>query len=150
MASLKPFFVLGAIGLLLAILNPTGARSGAAALTSIVIQLPQAALGLMYVRAALRVHDGNPVEPRRFDELLHRLWSYLLTVVLLGLLVVPGVLWALRYGYAGFVGADGPADPIAAKERARGCFYSDWQRSGASCSARSRWALDCSSPCPRR
>lgn len=90
------------------------------------LQLLHALLTLSWLKAALLLHDGEEV--MEFAELLpstQLFLSYLLTAVLyvvmvaagLLLLIVPGFLIAVRYGFFGFLLVDKKLDPIAALRR---------------------------------
>ena len=129
MANLKPLLIIGAVGAFFAIVNSamTG-RGGGASLLSLVIQVLQLGVMLAFIRAALKLHDGRPLDVGRPGELLADFFPFLLAQVLVGLivagglilLVVPGVIWGLKFGYAGFLVADRKLDPIEAlKESSR-------------------------------
>jgi hypothetical protein len=117
---LLPISGLGAI--LALIQNALSHAKGGAALAGILVQVMQMAVTLALVRTALRLHDGKPPGDWRLDVLLAGFWPYLLTHVLYGLivaagmvlLIVPGVLWAIRFAFAGFAVVDGQGDPIQA------------------------------------
>src|SRR5262245_7262200 len=89
-ANLKPFLTLGAIGLILSLMNQALSTEGAAphalrSLMAVVVQILQAALMLVYVRAALRLYGGQPVDLSRPGDLLADFFPYLLTCVLYSL-----------------------------------------------------------------
>ncbi|HEX2572391.1 MAG TPA: hypothetical protein VH877_22790 [Polyangia bacterium] len=86
------------------------------------LQLAGLFFGLVWIHVALRIADG---EPRPLEGLPVTLWqffSYLLASVLYGLIVaggmilfiVPGVLWAIKFGFFGFALVERGLDPIAA------------------------------------
>ena len=120
-ANLKPLVIMGAVGAFLAMLNQALTRHGDA-LLGLVIQILQAAVALAFLRAALALHDGKPLDLSNFRALLENFFTYLLTGILyvmifvggLVLLIVPGVIWGLRFSMAGYLVADGRTDPIAA------------------------------------
>lgn len=125
-AHLKPLLVLGAIAAFLALLNqaltsPTG-EPGLRPLLAIVVQLLQVAVTLVYFRSALKVHDGLPADLAHAPDLLADYFAFLLTSILyalivavgLVLLIVPGVIWALKFGFGGFLVVDKKLDPIEA------------------------------------
>lgn len=123
-ANLKPLLILSGVGAFLALLEAGLERSP---ILRIAVQLLQMALWLVFIRAALRLHDGQPLDLSRWNELLRGFWSYLLASVLVGLifagglilLIVPGVIWLLTYGWAGFLVADRDLDPVAALKESR-------------------------------
>lgn len=123
-ANLKPLLILGGIAAFLALLQGSLEDSP---LLALAVQVIQVALWMVYVRVALRLHDGKPVDLNRWKELLAGFWPYLLTSILVALivtgglilLIVPGVIWALTYGYAGFLVVDRDLDPIAALRESR-------------------------------
>jgi uncharacterized membrane protein len=125
-ANLKPFLVLGVAGTFFALLQRalTSETPQAALPTvmSLFIQVLQVALTLFYVRAALNIHDGQSFDPLKPEISLSEFFSFLLAsviywlVVAIGfvLLIVPGVIWALKFGYCGFLVADKKFDPFDA------------------------------------
>ncbi len=128
---LKPLLVIGAAGFFLALLlralaQPSG-DSGLRPLLQIVVQLLQPVVAMAYTRAALMLHDGKAVEELKPADFLPEYFSFLLTSVLYGvivatgvaLLVVPGVIWALMFGYATFLVIDQKSDPILALRESR-------------------------------
>jgi hypothetical protein len=133
LANLKPLLILGVAAGFLGLLHQalTGSSNGGATgrwLLAIPVQLTQFAVTVVMLRAALRLHDGQPFELSRAQELLAGYWSYLLTALLQGLivivglvlLVVPGVIWALKYGLATWVAVDQRLEPLEAlRESAR-------------------------------
>ena len=91
---------------------------------------------LAYVRSALRACDGKPVEVSRAPDLLADFLTYLLASVLVGLivaagfvlLIVPGIIWGLKFGFAGFLVVDRKLDPIEAlRESNRLTMGTKWQ-----------------------
>ena len=130
-ANLKPLLTLGAIAAALAMLGSalTGPERGLALNPFLGpgIQVLQWCVALAFVRVALRLHDGRPVDLNRAGELLEGFFGYLLTGVLyclvvaagLALLVVPGVIWAVQFGAATFLVADAGLDPIEAFRESR-------------------------------
>lgn len=126
LANLKPLLTIGAIGAFLALLNQalmgSGDRTGARPLLGLVVQVLQAGVTMAFIRVALKLHDGQPIDLSHPAELLAGFFTYLLTSILyflivaggLLLLVVPGVIWALRYGFATFLVLDKKTDPVEA------------------------------------
>lgn len=130
--NLRALLVLGLAGGFLGLLHQALSRPsespGIAPVLSVVVKVAQAALFMALLRASLQLCDGRAVDMDRPQELLGHFFSYLLTTVLLVLivagglvlLVVPGVIWALRFGYAPFLVADRGYDPVEAlRESAR-------------------------------
>jgi uncharacterized membrane protein len=123
-ANLKPLLILAGIAAFLALLSSGLERSP---LLSLAVQVLQMAVWLAFARVALLLHDGKPLDLTRSNELLRGFWGYLLASVLVGLivagglllLVVPGVIWGLTYGFAGFLVADRDLDPVAALRESR-------------------------------
>ena len=125
-ANLKPLLTLSAVGALLALfggaVNGPEQGPGMHPLLGPGVQLLQIGVGLAFVRVALKLHDGQPVDLTRTTELFERFFPYLLTSLLYSLivaggmllLVVPGVIWAIQFGCASFLVADGGIDPIEA------------------------------------
>jgi hypothetical protein len=124
--NLKPLLIIGAVGAFLALLNQALTNpdnpTGLGALLGLAIQVLQVAVTLAYVRVALKLHDGQPVDLSRPADLLANFLTFLLTTVLywlivavgLVLLIVPGVVWGLKFGYAPFLVVDKKLDPLEA------------------------------------
>jgi uncharacterized membrane protein len=89
---------------------------------SIVLRLASIFLGLVWIHVALRIADGDPRPLDGLGETLSQFFGYLLASVLYGLivaggmilLVVPGVIWAIKFGFFGFALVEHKLDPIAA------------------------------------
>jgi len=124
MANLKTLLAIGAFGAFLAMLHQalTGDAHHARPLLALVVQVLQTGVTMAFIRTALKLHDGDKVDLSRPGELLTGFFPYLLTSVLYGLivgggmvlLIVPGVIWAVQFGFATFVSVDRKLDPIAA------------------------------------
>ncbi len=125
-ANLKPLLIIGAVGAFLALLNqaltgPDG-DPGLRSLLAILVQVLQVGVTLAFVRAALLLHDGKPLDVSKPSLLLSDFFSFLLTAVLYGLivaiglalLIVPGIIWGLKFGFCGFNVVDRRLDPIEA------------------------------------
>jgi uncharacterized membrane protein len=99
-----------------------GRGSAGGALLGLGVQVFQIALMLLLTRMAMKLYDGEPVDLAVPGPLLERFGAYLLTSFLLGLLlsigfallIVPGVLLGLAFGFAPFFTADGQNDPVEA------------------------------------
>lgn len=124
--NIKPLLVIGAIGAFLGLLNQAlvgpGGANGLRALLSLVVQVLQVGVSLLFVRAALLIHDGRKIDLSNPSLLLEDFFGFLLATILVGLivaggmilLIVPGVIWGLKFGFAGFLVADKKLDPIEA------------------------------------
>jgi uncharacterized membrane protein len=126
-AHLRTVLALSATGAFLALLQQALANSHAG-LLSLAVQIIQAAVTLAFMRVALKLVDGFPVDLSRPAELIVGFLNYLLTAVLVALiiaagfvlLIVPGVIWILKYGFATFLAADRGLHPVEAlRESAR-------------------------------
>lgn len=122
-AHLGPLLTLGGASLMLAMLSQALGREGGTELTlGLIIHLLQSALWLVLLRVSLRLHDGEPVELAEPRPLLAGFWNFLLTLVVLALavalgfalLVLPGVLVGLVFGFAPLISAEGEKDLTAA------------------------------------
>jgi uncharacterized membrane protein len=126
LANLKPLLLVGLVGAFLGLLNQAlagpGPNNGLRALLLLVVQICQAALVMVWIRVALTLHDGQKLEWTRPPSLVADFLTFLLTWVLYGLvvgiglvlLVVPGVILALMFGFSGFLVVDRKLDPIEA------------------------------------
>jgi uncharacterized membrane protein len=124
--NMKPLLIIGAVGAFFALLQQALSRSSGSAglngLLILVLQVLQVGVTLAYIRIALKLHDGQAVDLARGWDLLSDFFSFLLTSLLQGLivavgfilLIVPGIVWALKFGFAGFVVVDEKLDPFAA------------------------------------
>jgi uncharacterized membrane protein len=128
LANVKPLLVLGLVGAFLSVLNQGMSGHRGTLLASLAVQLAQTALGLVVLRVLLGIHDGKPADLSRLSEMTKGFVNYLLTSLLVGvmvafglvLLVVPGVLLALRFGLAPMLVADKGLEPMeAVRESAR-------------------------------
>ena len=122
-ANLAPLLMIGAAGVVLSILSQALTRAGGGgALLGLVVQLAQLAMTLLLTRAALRIYDGAPVDLSQPTPLLQGYWGFVFTMFIYGiaatiglaLLIVPGVLLALAFGFAPLLTADGQTDPVEA------------------------------------
>jgi uncharacterized membrane protein len=123
MSNLKPLLAIGAIGALLSFVREAlTSRGGAGVLLAVGVQILQAVVMLALIRASLKLHDGERIDWARPFDLLTGFVPYLITSVLYGLivfgglllLIVPGILWAVKFGYATFAVVDKKLDPIEA------------------------------------
>jgi uncharacterized membrane protein len=132
MANLRPLLGLGAVSAVLALLQsalrePGGGPPGLRGLFSLAINVVQVGLSMVWIRTALRLREGRPPDLAQWRDVLPRFWSYLLASVLVGLvvavglvlLVVPGVIWGLRFGFAGFAVMERGLDPLEAMRESR-------------------------------
>jgi cytochrome b561 len=123
-SNLKLWLVLGAFGAFLSMLGQALSKppAGPHVLLGVGVHVLQTGLALLCARVALRLYDGKPVALGKLSELLSDFFTYLLTSVLFGLvcalglalLIVPGVLWGLKYGFATWIVADQKTDPFDA------------------------------------
>ncbi len=120
---LAPLLLLSGAGAVLALTSQAlGRGGGGGALLGLVVQGFQVAIALLLVRVSLRLYDGEPVDLAHPAPLLRGYWSFLATLLLLGLgasvgfmlLIVPGVLFALAFGFTPLFKADGERDLIEA------------------------------------
>lgn len=122
LANLEPLLILGAAGAFLAAVNQALVNRHGGGLPSLGAQILEAAVMLAFLRTALKLHDGLPLDISNLGTQLEGFVTYLLTELLfvlifvagLVLLIVPGMIWALKFGLAGYVVADGKTDPMAA------------------------------------
>lgn len=132
-AHLRPLVGLALVSGFLALLQrglsgPGGQLDGLRALLNLGLQILQMAVTLIWIRTALKVHDGGAPDFSNLGQQLSGFFGFLLTTVLYGLLVavgmvllvVPGVIWGVKYAFAGFLVVDKGAEPIDAfRESAR-------------------------------
>ena len=120
---LAPLLIVSAASFVLSLLSQALGRGGAGgALLSLGVQVLQIALVLLLTRMAMKLYDGEHFDLATPGPLLERFGPYLLTSFLLGLvvtigfalLIVPGVLLGLAFGFAPFFTADGQNDPVEA------------------------------------
>lgn len=125
-SNLRPLLVIGLaggfLGLLVQALRRPLESPGIAPLLAIAVQVLQAALFMALLRASLQLCDGRAIDLSRPQDLLADFFGYLLTGLLLSLivvgglalLIVPGVMWAMRFGYAPLLVVDRGYDPVQA------------------------------------
>lgn len=127
--NLRPLLIIGAVSAFLALLNnaSNGSERGID-LVNLVVQLFQVAVTMAFIRTALDIADGREVAVPKLKDLGPDYVFFLLTTMLVGLvvavglvlLIVPGVIAAITFAFAGFLVMDQRMDPIAAmKESAR-------------------------------
>lgn len=106
-----------------AIAQPEAGRSHLLGwLLALGLEVVHLAIGLGWIRIALRLNDGAPASLGDLMAALPRFFDYLLASVLYGLIVlaglvlfiVPGIVWAIRYGFYGFLIVDRELDPLTA------------------------------------
>ena len=122
-AHLAPLLIVSAASVVLGMASQALGRGGAGgALVGLVVQVFQIALMLLLTRMAMKVYDGEHFDLAVPGPLLERFGPYLLSSFLLGLLVsigfalliIPGVLLGLAFGFAPLFTADGQNDPVEA------------------------------------
>jgi hypothetical protein len=130
-ANLRPWLWLCGIGAFLAIVQNALSRPGNGApgrpLLALCIEALQVAVTLASFRVALRLADDRPAGELNPKELLAGYFPFLLTHILVALiaiggmvlLVVPGVIWAVTYGFAPFLCAAENDEPIEALRESR-------------------------------
>lgn len=131
LSNLKPWLWLGALGAFLSILQNALSRPGSAVATRPLlvcgIHALQVGVTLAALRIALRLADGRPIGDLDLKVLLAGYFPFLLTHILFGLivaagmilLIVPGFIWGITYGFAPvLVAADG-YDPVEALRESR-------------------------------
>ena len=129
--NLKPLLTLGLIvfflGVLRRLLLVRGSETGLRWLMVLAVELVQFGVSLAYIRTAIRIHDGKPVDLSRPADQLADFFPYLLTSIVysivlaigLVLLFVPGVFWALTFGFATLLVVDKRLDTLAAFQESR-------------------------------
>jgi hypothetical protein len=110
-----------AAGLLLNGMTEASSRyTGLAMGFTFLAQLVQILFAFIWIRFALTIYDGRPFELRELVPDARMFLNYLAVSVLYGLLVtlglvlfvVPGLYLAVRYGFTGFLVADGRAEVL--------------------------------------
>jgi uncharacterized membrane protein len=99
-----------------------GAYSVGSRLALLLLQGIQIAVTLGAISLFLRIHDGQSPRIRDMLDALPLYFPFLLAQIVYGLIVagglllllVPGVIWAIRFGFFGFFMVDRRLDPIAA------------------------------------
>ena len=129
--NLKPWLWVCGAGAFLSILENALTRDrengGGHPLLALVIQALQVGVTLASFRVALRVVDGRPVSDPDPKKLLAGYFPFLLTHILFALivvgglllLVVPGIIWAVTYGFAPLLCAAEGYGPIEALRESR-------------------------------
>jgi len=129
--NLKPWLWVCGVGAFLSILENALTRErgdvGARPLLVLVIQALQIGVTLASFRVALRVVDGRPVNDPDLKKLLAGYVPFLLTHLLFALivvgglllLVVPGIVWAVTYGFAPMLCAAEGCRPAEALRESR-------------------------------
>ena len=134
MDNLGPLLFLGGGAALLALMER--GLSSQDVLLAIAAQLMQVALTLAGIRVALLLRDGKTPDWSKTVDLFDGYLPFLLTIALVGLIVtagfalmiVPGVIWGLRYAFAPFLAIDRKLEPLAAlRESARITHGRKWR-----------------------
>jgi uncharacterized membrane protein len=116
---LGPLLTLGGAGVMLALLSEAlGRHNFGEKLIGVGIQFLQALMWLLLVRVSFRLYDGETVELSEPRPLVVGFWNFLLTLILFwvvvafGLIVIllPGVLLAITFGFAPLISAEGEKD----------------------------------------
>ncbi|HVE82394.1 MAG TPA: DUF975 family protein [Myxococcales bacterium] len=95
------------------------------ALVSVAARVAQIWLQLVFIHAALKVVDGQKISTGELSRPAPDFLGFLLASVLYGLvvcaglmlLVVPGIIWAVRYGAYGYALVNEHLDPVEALKR---------------------------------
>lgn len=131
LANLKPWLWLGAIAAFLSILQNALSRPGAPPgihpLLALCIQAVQVAVTLASLRIAMRLADERPIGELQPEVALAGYFLFLLTQILfvlivaagMILLIVPGFVWAVTYGFAPILCAVEGYDPVDALRESR-------------------------------
>lgn len=104
---------------------PQGILYGGTWLILLVLQVIHVLITMEWLRAVLVLHDTEHVELTELIPSFQLFLNYILAAALYGLivaagfilLVVPGVVWAVRYSFFGFLVIDKQLDPLAALKR---------------------------------
>jgi uncharacterized membrane protein len=123
LANLGALLPLGVVALGLSVVGSALQRNnGGGALLALALQPLQAGLALVLMRFSLKLHDGKSAHLADASAMLEGFWRAFAVMVLLGLmvtlglvlLVVPGVVVGLGFGFAPFLIADGERDLVQA------------------------------------
>ncbi len=128
--NLKPLLILGFAAAFLALLNQGLSRPHGYGdpVLLLFVQALQVGVAMLFARAALRIHDGQPVLLAKLGEMLKGYLTFFAATLIcelivgfgLVLLIVPGLIWAARFGFAPMLVLDRELDPIEAlKESSR-------------------------------
>ncbi len=123
-ANLKPLLLLGLSGAFLALLQRALSRPHGVGdpVMLLFVQALQVGVAMLFARTALWLHDGKPVALAHLGPMLKGYLTFFAATLIcelivaagLVLLVVPGVLWAVRFGFAPYLTLDQQLDPIEA------------------------------------
>jgi hypothetical protein len=99
-----------------------GALSLGSSLAFLGLQAVQIAVTLGAISVFLRIHDGQSPRVRDMLDALPQFFPFLLAQIIYGLiaaggivlLIVPGIIWAIRFGLFSFFIVDKKLDPIEA------------------------------------
>jgi uncharacterized membrane protein len=102
--------------------SAAGAHAVGSSLAFLLLQAVQIAVTLGALSLFLRIHDGQSPRIRDMLDALPRFFPFLLAQIVYGLivaggmvlLIVPGVIWAIRFGFFSFFIIDRKLDPIEA------------------------------------
>jgi uncharacterized membrane protein len=106
-----------------------------AAIFGVIAFVAQAIVSLGWARVTLKLHDGQGVEMSDLVEPYPLIWKYIVASIIASiaigigfmLLIVPGVLLAIRLGFFPYIIVDEGAGPVEALQRSweltRGSFW---------------------------
>jgi len=114
--NLKPLLLIGAVGAFCSMLSQALHQHP---FLNLGVEIVQAGVTMVYLRMALSIGDGRPIDLQS-TELLRGFLPFLLTLLFvcvvvvagLALLVVPGIIWGTQFGLATLVSVDRKLDPV--------------------------------------
>ena len=120
--NLKPLLVLGLTSAFLAALERGSRDTRGTLLVTLAIQLAQALVTMISLRALLELHAGRKVTVSQLPGYTKGFATFLATTMLLWLivgggllmLIIPGVMWGARFGFAPLLVVDEGRGPIDA------------------------------------
>jgi len=118
--NLRALALIGAVGVVLSVLAGELARPPGEPLVGFMVLCMLAGVTLALFRASLDLNDGRSVEPSRPFELVRGFIPFVVTLLLYGFIVaaglllclVPGVAWAVQFGFAPFIALEGQPDAL--------------------------------------
>ena len=120
--NLKPLLVLGVTSAFLAALERGSRDARGTLLVTLAIQLAQALVTMISLRSLLEIQAGRKVTVSQLPGYTTGFAAFVLTTMLLGLivtgglalLIVPGLVWAARFGFAPLLVVDEGREPLDA------------------------------------